>query len=218
LEQPPYEIALRGAPQEAGEAVPLLNVKVKVVTPTSLQRQMFKGQEVSARMGLMKQTEDKERERMELHQEQRASNCQIPSIDAMVLGMRKEGCFTAHELEHQLAHTVLKEEGERKTNIMITAKLLHTDKEKMEKVIMPQYESLLGYDLLGTRNASFQVGNRGQSLVLLLHLRTVLEARQVKNLTEELSITRFPMIAHYSTLTENVGEAWGDLTGSLGTF
>ena len=55
------------------------------------------------------------------------------------------------------------------------------------------------------------MGNRGQSIVLFLKLDTLFEARKIKNVVEELSVDKFPMIAYYSDLEELAEDSnmWG---------
>ena len=291
-----------------GEKVPQpkLRVKIKGITPTPVQRVVFKGLEGGSETKNILE----EKVRFQALMEQRAAGCQIPSIDAMIVGLRKERRFSVFELEHQLVAHVAKSSTIRKPNLLLTVRLIHaeeatltnhhsechlTAKQRAEEYqrqatvgerqdnlgsldatevalvlaaakksfglsqleveetiiavpkmgaavlqsggkaatdvqrkfqnevrkameicdytngkctckqgLIPRFEAKLGYPLLGTEWCRFQIGSRGETMMIFLRLQTSFDAHRVSNMIEEFSVTMFPISVHFSS--EDAGE------------
>jgi len=200
----PYEVELTRHEPGTDLAAPKLDVEIKVVTPTILQRVIFKGHDVAEELGLVKNEDLIEKKRFQDIVEHEAAGCQIPSVDAMIMGLRKERNISYHEFENQLTKAVTQDVRNPQASVLITARLVHADQIKMEAVI-PLFEAKLGYAILNTDKCRFEMGCRGETIMVFLTLENTFDATIVKNMCEEFSVSvdMFPMSVHFSSQAED---------------
>ena len=111
---------------------PKPNPNPNPIIPTQVQRVVFKGLD-NAEDGADLRNIEEEKLRFQAMMEARAAGCQIPSIDGMIVGLRKERRISEFELGHQLVSQVIKSGKTRKPNLLLTVRLIHAEESTLTR-------------------------------------------------------------------------------------